>query len=75
LFFRYAFQAFGQGPRACIGMRFALLEAKVAVLSVFRKFSVKPGTKNLEPLVLDGDSQLGYVKGGLWVFVEERHDC
>jgi len=71
----YAFQAFGQGPRACIGMRFALLEAKVAVLSVLRKFSFKPGTKTQEPLVLDGENQLAWAKGGLWVQVEAREDC
>merc|ERR1719341_2047052 len=68
----YAFQAFGQGPRACIGMRFALLEAKVAVLSVLRKFSFKPGTKTLEPLVLDAGSALAWAKGGLWARVEMR---
>ena len=56
-------------------MRFALLEAKVAVLSVFRKFSFKPGTKTQEPLVLDGENQLAWAKGGLWVQVEAREDC
>merc|ERR1712080_271193 len=61
----YAFQAFGQGPRACIGMRFALLEAKVAVLDTWRRFSFLPGTKTLEPLELDPASQLGWVKGAL----------
>merc|ERR1712037_548901 len=70
----YAFQAFGQGPRACIGMRFALLEAKVAVLSVLRQFSFKPGTKTQEPLVLDPDSVLGWAKGGLWAKVEMREN-
>ena len=70
----YAFQAFGQGPRACIGMRFALLNAKVAVLSVLRRFSFTPGTKTEEPLHLDPDDALGWVKGGLWVRVEHRED-
>jgi len=68
----YAFQAFGQGPRACIGMRFALLEAKVAVMAVLSKFSFTCGTKTQEPLVLDGESALAYVKGGLWVCVKAR---
>ena len=63
---RYVFQSFGQGPRACIGMRFALLEAKVAVMAMMRKFSFKPGTKTIEPLVMDSEQQIVYPKGGLW---------
>jgi len=68
----YAFQAFGQGPRACIGMRFALLEAKVAVMSIMREYSFKPGTKTTEPLELDGESSLAWIKGGLWATIERR---
>jgi len=68
----YAFQAFGQGPRNCIGMRFALLEAKVALLAVCRRFTFLPGTKMKEPLRQDPNSQLGWPKGGIWVNVQRR---
>jgi len=30
----YTFLPFGQGPRSCIGMRFALLEMKIAFVQV-----------------------------------------
>ena len=40
-YLRYTFLGFGQGPRACIGMRFAMLETKVALVKVFRQFSFK----------------------------------
>jgi len=68
----YAFQAFGQGPRACIGMRFALLEAKIGVMAVMRKFTFTPGTKTKEPLELDPQMQLAGVKGGLWANIKRR---
>ena len=55
-------------------MRFAQLEAKVAVLSVLRKYSFTPGTKTMEPLVLDAESLLAWAMGGLWARVEVRED-
>ena len=70
--YRYVFQSFGQGPRACIGMRFALLEAKVGVMAMMRRFSFKPGTKTIEPLAMDPELQIAFPKGGLWVNIEER---
>ena len=62
----YTFLGFGQGPRACIGMRFALLEAKVAVAMMMRKYTFLPSNKNAAVLELEPTSQLGYIKGGLW---------
>ena len=53
-------------------MRFAQLEAKVAVLSVLRKYSFRPGTKTMEPLVQDPESGMAWPKGGLWARVEMR---
>lgn len=38
----YTFLPFGAGPRNCIGMRFALLAVKVAVVVLLQNFSFKP---------------------------------
>jgi len=68
----YTFLGFGQGPRACIGMRFAMLEAKVALVKVFRHFSFDRVTRTVEQATTDPASQLGYVKEGLYVRVIRR---
>jgi len=49
----YTYMPFGQGPRNCIGMRFALMEAKVALAYVVYNFIIEPSAKTPVPLKLD----------------------
>ncbi|NWR75620.1 CP3AT protein, partial [Centropus unirufus] len=49
----YTFLPFGAGPRNCIGMRFALLVMKVAVVVLLQNFSFRTCKDTPIPLVLD----------------------
>ncbi|XP_076029305.1 cytochrome P450 6k1-like [Oratosquilla oratoria] len=46
----FAFQTFGQGPRSCIGMRFALLEAKLALAHMIVGMEFLPDPERKNPL-------------------------
>ncbi len=67
-----AFVAFSQGPRNCIGMRFALLEIKVGLIKILRQFNVKTCSETPNEFVLDPNSITSNSKHPLWVKVEER---
>nr|XP_009934832.1 PREDICTED: cytochrome P450 3A29-like [Opisthocomus hoazin] len=54
----YTFLPFGAGPRNCIGMRFALLVVKVAVVVLLQNFSFRTCKDTPIPLVLDSRSFL-----------------
>ena len=63
---------FGQGPRSCVGMRFALIEAKLALANIVKSFILYPSEKTAEPLVNDPTQGIAYPKGGMYVKVERR---
>ncbi|KAM7149340.1 cytochrome P450 3A12-like [Molossus nigricans] len=49
----YIYTPFGSGPRNCIGMRFALMNMKLAIVRVLQHFSFKPCKETQIPLKLD----------------------
>lgn len=46
----YVYLPFGNGPRNCIGMRFALISMKLAVIGVLQNFNIQPCEKTQIPL-------------------------
>jgi cytochrome P450 family 28 len=58
---------FGDGSRICLGMRFALMQSKAAVIEIIKKFELSVNIKTQRPLVIDPKQFLNVVEGGLWL--------
>ncbi|KMQ85973.1 cytochrome p450 9e2, partial [Lasius niger] len=68
----YTYLPFGQGPRKCIGNRFALMETKILVAHLLQKFILKRTEKTVEPVVFDKKEFNPQPEGGFWISLEKR---
>ena len=68
----YAFLGFGHGPRSCLGMRFALLEAKFGLAAIFARFNLKTSDKTPMTLTMDPGSAFSASIEPLLLKVETR---
>ncbi|XP_055984291.1 LOW QUALITY PROTEIN: cytochrome P450 3A19-like [Sorex fumeus] len=48
----YVYVPFGAGPRKCIGMRFALMSLKLAVVKTLQNFTFRPSEETQIPMIL-----------------------
>eukprot|EP00088_Acartia_fossae_P054512 TRINITY_DN6273_c0_g1_i2.p1 TRINITY_DN6273_c0_g1~~TRINITY_DN6273_c0_g1_i2.p1 ORF type:complete len:542 (+),score=114.34 TRINITY_DN6273_c0_g1_i2:29-1627(+) len=67
---KFSFQTFGQGPRNCIGMRYALLVLKVGIVYMVRKFKLVRGSTMQD--VMKVNKELNHFEGGLPVIFQKR---
>jgi len=62
---------FGEGPRFCIGMRFAQMELKLALAEILTKYEVTPSEKTEIPLTYKNGALLLTTNHGVWVNVNK----
>lgn len=58
---------FGDGPRICMGMKFAMMQAKRAVVEVIRNFNISVNDKTEPTVVFDPAEFINIKRGGVWL--------
>lgn len=58
---------FGDGPRICIGMKFALMQSKASIATIVKNFEMSVNEKTADKLILDPKEFLNLKIGGLWL--------
>lgn len=66
-----AFLPFGDGPRNCIGLRFGLMQSKVALIKLLTNFKFSPTSRTTVPMTFDSTSIVLSPKDDMWLKVEK----
>lgn len=62
---------FSEGPRACVGMRMAVLQIKACLVMLLKKYSLELSPKTEVPLKMVPTSLFPTPRSGLWVFIRQ----
>ncbi|XP_037911588.1 probable cytochrome P450 6a14 isoform X2 [Hermetia illucens] len=65
-----AFLPFGAGHRACIGVRFGMMQVKLGVIIGLRKFKYTLSPKTRQPIKLQSKFFVAQPEGGIWLNIE-----
>lgn len=71
---KYTYFPFGDGPRVCLGYRFAVTQVKAGIASIVHNFELRPNKRTSIPFVPDPNYLLLAAKGGLWLDIVKRTD-
>ncbi|KAK9731210.1 Cytochrome P450 [Popillia japonica] len=63
---------FGDGPRSCIGERFALLQVKMSLFKLLSQFEIRLNPKTKVPLTFNPQTIILAAEGGIWVDIHKR---
>lgn len=68
----YAYLPFGEGPRICIGLRFAMMQMKTSLAMILRSYRVTPSQKSEYPLQFEPKSFVTRLRGGNRLRITKR---
>nr|XP_008200098.2 PREDICTED: probable cytochrome P450 6a23 [Tribolium castaneum] len=67
----YSHIPFGEGPRICIGMRFGLMQSKVGLTSLLKKYKFTVNKKTQEPIKFQVNPFILAAEGEIWLSAEK----
>lgn len=66
----FTFIPFGEGPRNCIGMRFGLMQVRLGLIAILRKYKISHSQKTPKKIEFVPSAQTLVLKGGFWLKIE-----
>lgn len=66
----FAYIPFSEGPRICIGSRFGIMQTKIALVKLLRKYRFSPCDKTPNPIKFSPSAAFQSPVGGMWLKLE-----